>query len=52
MPFHDTYFHQNTWWLGTQLNYYAPGAYSVGSSGRLNDHWLANRVLGVVVCVK
>lgn len=52
MPYHDTYFHQNAWWLATQVNYYAPGAYNVSSTGRLNSSWLANCVLGVVVCVK
>ena len=51
MPFHDNS-HHNRWTLGTQINNSAPGAFSVYEDGRVYDSYLANRVLGVVVCVK
>ena len=52
MPYHYTAIHQGNWWLGTQLNYLHPGAYNVNEYGHIRSDWLANRVLGVVVCVK
>lgn len=51
MPFHDNS-HYNKWTLGTQINNSAPGAYYVNKDGRVYDNYLANRVLGVVVCVR
>ena len=43
--------HYDSWTLGTQINNSAPGAFYVNKNGYANDNYLANRVLGVVVCV-
>ena len=50
MPYHHNA-HYDSWTLGTQINNSAPGAFYVNKNGYANDNYLANRVLGVVVCV-
>ena len=51
MPYHHND-HYNSWTLGTQINNSAPGAYYAYKGGGVYDDYLANRVLGVVVCVR